>query len=146
MKDYDTMACLMRLARQVRRHPVEGRRHGHSAGKLLHILYKHENETARELADRMGIRPPSLSEQLDKLEARGYIARVRDAGDARVVRVRLTEAGRQEVIQHNAGWEETRGMMDGILTDEEKKQFCALCTKLSNALEAAGEKGGREGK
>ena len=146
MKEYDTMACLMRLARQVRRHPSGGHHHGHSASRLLSVIYKHENETARELADRLGIRPPSLSEQLDKLEGKGLVVRVRDAEDARVIRVRLTDAGRHEVAEHNAGWEETRRMMDGILTEEEKMQFCALCTKLSNALEAAGEKEGRERK
>lgn len=45
------------------------------------------------IARNSGIRVPSATEQVIKLEAAGLVERVADADDARVVLVRLTEQG-----------------------------------------------------
>lgn len=48
-----------------------------------------------ELADRAGITKQSMMQVVDDLEARGYVRRVVDPGDARAKLVRLTAEGRR---------------------------------------------------
>ena len=49
----------------------------------------------RELADALGVRAATLTQQLDAMEAAGLVARSRDPGNRRVHRVALTAAGLQ---------------------------------------------------
>ena len=47
----------------------------------------------RELAERVGVEPPSLVPQLDRFVDEGYVERRRDEVDRRIVRVTVTPAG-----------------------------------------------------
>jgi DNA-binding MarR family transcriptional regulator len=49
--------------------------------------------SCREIAERMITRDPDITRILDRLDARGLIARARLRSDRRVVRTRITEAG-----------------------------------------------------
>ncbi|MBI2922797.1 MAG: winged helix-turn-helix transcriptional regulator [Planctomycetes bacterium] len=64
----------------------------HQAGILDH-LDAVEPTTLSGLARHTGVTPGTMSLTVDRLEAAGYVARARDAGDGRVVNLRLTEAG-----------------------------------------------------
>lgn len=133
-EQYDVMECVMRLVRLARRHPPKGK-HSHSMFRLMRLVASNEGATARTLADQLGIRPPSLSEQLDRLEERGMVRRVRDAQDARVVRVCLTDEGRAEIDRHADQMRASHASVNALLSEEERQQFCALCNKMIGALE-----------
>ena len=47
----------------------------------------------REVGDRLISRDPDMTRLLDRMEARGLIARAREASDRRVVKTRITEEG-----------------------------------------------------
>jgi DNA-binding MarR family transcriptional regulator len=47
----------------------------------------------REIAKRMITRDPDVTRLLDRLEARGWIARARESGDRRVITTRITAKG-----------------------------------------------------
>ncbi|SDY07764.1 MarR family transcriptional regulator, transcriptional regulator for hemolysin [Geodermatophilus africanus] len=47
----------------------------------------------RELADALGLRAATLTQQLDTMESAGLVARTADPANRRVHRVELTEAG-----------------------------------------------------
>jgi MarR family transcriptional regulator, transcriptional regulator for hemolysin len=49
----------------------------------------------RELADALGVRAATLTQQLDVMEAAGLVTRNQDPGNRRVHRVELTAAGLQ---------------------------------------------------
>lgn len=49
--------------------------------------------TQGDLADRVGIRGPTLTHHLDRLERAGLVVRTRDPDNRRVQRVELTAAG-----------------------------------------------------
>jgi DNA-binding MarR family transcriptional regulator len=53
----------------------------------------------RELAERMGIEPPTLVGQLDKFVDEGYVERRRDDDDRRVIRIWLTPAGKRRLTE-----------------------------------------------
>ena len=63
-------------------------------GHLLHILIKDGDMTQKELAEKLEIRPQSLTAALEKLEQKGYITRTRDQKDRRIQMVHLTESGK----------------------------------------------------
>jgi len=112
-----------------------GHRHAsHSEMKLLNILKAEDAINARDLAERLDIRPSSLSEALDRLEKRGVIERSRDEKDSRVYWIKLTESGRNEMENHFEEHNKARLEIEECLTEEEKKTFLLICEKLSTHL------------
>ncbi len=53
--------------------------------------------TAGELASRTHVTSGTMTSRLDRLVARGFVTRRPDPADGRLVRVRLTDAGRERV-------------------------------------------------
>src|SRR5579859_203471 len=53
--------------------------------------------TAGELAARTHVTSGTMTSRLDRLTARGFVTRHQDASDGRIVRARLTAAGRARV-------------------------------------------------
>ena len=64
----------------------------HQAAVLDH-LDELDPTTVNDLARHLGVTPATMSLALDRLERKGYIARLRDHADKRRVHVRLTAAG-----------------------------------------------------
>lgn len=50
-----------------------------------------------DLAAEHGVRQPTMTVQVNRLEEAGFVTRGRDAGDARVVTVALTDEGRHDL-------------------------------------------------
>lgn len=61
---------------------------------LLWQLWKKDGATQTELAELIGCEPPTLTNMVKKLEVYGLVTRRKDASDARVTRVFLTDEGR----------------------------------------------------
>lgn len=64
----------------------------HQASVLDH-LDEIDPVTLNALARHMGVTAATMSVTIDRLERKGYVVRLRDAGDRRRVNVRLTTAG-----------------------------------------------------
>jgi len=61
---------------------------------VLTALAEEEGLAQSELAEKLLVRPPTISNSLERMEAAGWIVRRPDADDRRVSRVYLTDAGR----------------------------------------------------
>ncbi|MFQ3646779.1 MAG: MarR family transcriptional regulator [Anaerolineae bacterium] len=57
---------------------------------ILRALYERDGQNASELANEVGRAATSFTPNLDKLQAKGYIARHNDERDRRAVRIHLT--------------------------------------------------------
>jgi DNA-binding MarR family transcriptional regulator len=55
------------------------------------------------LGSLLQVHPTSVTSAVDRLERQGYVARVRDDGDKRVVRARITDAGLRVVEEATTG-------------------------------------------
>ena len=87
---------------------------------LLWQLWNQDGVTQTELCDRMGCEPPTLTNMVKKLEAYGLLTRKKDALDARVTRVFLTEEGRKIKGPLDAIWEKHQDkMLKGISMEEQ---------------------------
>lgn len=74
-------------------------------GRILSTLRRRQSISQRELGDILDIRPQSLGELLQKLEANGYITRHRSETDKRSLIVELTAKG--EIFQlHKPDYDE----------------------------------------
>ena len=63
-------------------------------GRLLATLRRHpEGVSQKQLAEKLEIRPQSLTDALEVLEKDGLIIRERGASDRRVITVKITEKG-----------------------------------------------------
>jgi MarR family transcriptional regulator, organic hydroperoxide resistance regulator len=68
---------------------------------LMH-LWRQDGLTPSQLAEQLGVQPPTVAKMLGRIEKSGFIRREPDAEDARVSRIFLTEAGKkleQPVLQ-----------------------------------------------
>jgi DNA-binding MarR family transcriptional regulator len=54
-------------------------------------------QTNRELAEWMGVAPPTMSRMIDSLVKKGYLEKTRDSSDLRQQTLALTQQGRQEM-------------------------------------------------
>jgi DNA-binding MarR family transcriptional regulator len=105
--DRDAVAAARTVARLFpevyRRYHWANRVHGgelpvtRRALEVLQHLYASGPLTVGEQAEHLGLRRNSASEMLQRLEAKGLVARVRDERDERRVLVWLTDAGRDVV-------------------------------------------------
>jgi DNA-binding MarR family transcriptional regulator len=80
-----------------------------------------------EIARNLGVKVPSATEQIIKLERAGLARRESDPDDSRAVRVRLTEAGRAAVESAN---ERRNAVMAGILSSLPEDDRAALAAAL----------------
>jgi MarR family transcriptional regulator, organic hydroperoxide resistance regulator len=61
---------------------------------VLTVLAEQEGLAQSELAEKLLVKPPTISNSLERMEAAGWIVRRPDPEDRRVSRVYLTNAGR----------------------------------------------------
>ncbi len=95
-------------------------------------------KTATSLAESAVISTGGVTFRLDHLEAAGFIRRVQDARDRRVVYAELTDAGRAIIDQAiKAHFELERDLLAG-LTLREQQTLARLLAKVETALSVAG--------
>lgn len=92
--------------------------------------------TVGEMLESMMLASGTISHRIDRLEGRGLVERRADPNDGRVVRVRLTRAGKalleRALVDHAAN--ETR-LLSG-LTSREREQLGALLRRLQVTVDA----------
>ena len=99
---------------------------------LLYYLAKEDGKTQFELAALTGLKPPTVSIALQKMESAEYVRRENDKYDLRVTRVFLTEKGKKvDELNRAKTAEFEREVMAGI-TKEERETLVAILTKMKN--------------
>ena len=86
---------------------------------LLCRLFNQDGLTQSELADQLSVQAATVTNMLQRMEETGLVRRRRDDDDNRLVRVNLTEAGRereQAVVNQFIKLEQT--VFDGISADD----------------------------
>lgn len=89
-----------------------------------------------ELADALHVEPSTATRAVQRLVAEGLAERLRDADDGRVVKVRISAAGRavrNEVVERRATM--FRFILDNF-TDDELPHLAELLERFTNAIDA----------
>ncbi len=128
MNEFDLIEHIAKLTRIVRRRPnIKVSRSGFA---MLKTVTETDGIRTSELAEMLDIRPSSLSEGLDKLEADGYVERRKNEEDMRIVHVHATEKTRKDFERIELENKEYYGKLSSCLTEEEAQAFCDTCDKL----------------
>jgi DNA-binding MarR family transcriptional regulator len=136
---HDTAALYARAARvldPVRLQVWEGMGVTFPQLRILFRVRARPGTDVRSLAEELGISPSAVSQQVDKLVARGLIRRTEHPDDRRHVRLDLTETGEQatgEISRASRSHVET---VLTVLTDDELRDLHRL---LRRVLDAAAE-------
>jgi DNA-binding MarR family transcriptional regulator len=99
-------------------------RHGLHLGQEFYLaqLWREDGITSADLASRTGVSAPAVTKVVSGLERSGLVRRERDASDARLVRVWLTDAGRALREPVTRIWHDCERAFWGGLTDEERRR------------------------
>jgi MarR family transcriptional regulator, organic hydroperoxide resistance regulator len=97
------------------------------------LLWERDGQTVGELGERLFLQSNTLTPLLKRLEMLGYVKRSRDLADERLVRVRLTESGRN--LRANALHIPECILAASGLDDRKSKQLLAGITALRQTLE-----------
>lgn len=68
---------------------------------LLKILNVKDGLSQKELAEHIGVKPPSITVMLKKLEAECHIKKEQDDKDQRITRIFITESGKELAAKVN---------------------------------------------
>jgi len=124
------------------------------AGVGLHVgqemvlleLWEEDGLRGGELAERLGVEPPTITRMLRRMEGCGFVERRPDPADARSFRVYLTERGRSLEVPVARCWEEVEKRTLAGMTPKEKALFRRLLVRVRENLKgAADEKSRRSG-
>lgn len=98
--------------------------------------------TMGDLAATLRVRPPTASKTISRLAALGVVERRAEAGDGRIVRVRLTEAGLAKAEAIERLWDEVEAeLLDGFDSKERRRLRKLLRRAARNLADAAGVTG-----
>lgn len=91
----------------------------------------------RELAEAVGIREATLTNQLNSMDARGLVQRRRDPANRRVQLVELTSAGEELFTRLRGAAREFNRRLRGDIGEDELEQFRDVLDRLVANVAAA---------
>lgn len=98
--------------------------------------------TMGDLAATLRVRPPTASKTISRLAALGFVERRAEAGDGRIVRVRLTDAGLAKAEAIERIWDDVEAeLLDGFEGKERRRLRKLLRRAAGNLAEVAGVEG-----
>ena len=101
-----------------------------SQKRILIILKESERMTQKELTERLGVQPGSVSEILSKLENAGLIIRTPNETDRRTTDVSLTDTGRRLAEEAYGQRQKRHEEMFACLKEEEKLELLSLLERV----------------
>jgi len=107
--------------------------HGH----ILRFVAEEKLVTMKVLAEHLHVTPPSATSMTEGLVKKGWLTRVTDAKDRRVVRVRVTPKGRAVMHKVRKSLEQEWNAMLKTLGTKERKvmeEFTELLTRYTSSL------------
>ena len=69
---------------------------------VILALSRMDGMTTGQLAQALGVKPPTMTRTVTRMEAQGFLKRMEDSGDGRLSKVFLTETGRAAVAEISA--------------------------------------------
>ena len=136
--DAKVIISMLKLSRAMRRCPPDPGKAPFppAIGRLLECVHANSGISSRDLCEILDLRPSSLSEMLSRAEQDGWIFRTPDEEDRRMQHVTLSEKGRAVIQDLITARKADAAKKTACLTQEEKEQFCALCSKLTENMES----------
>ena len=138
-----------RLSRTVLAARLNG--HGFYAGQdqIMLALSNLDGQSPSELATRLGVRPPTITKTINRLQAQGVLEKRASQDDARQTHIFLTESGRETIRAIEKSVKKTEKQALRGLDKKEQKALSKLLSRieanLAGAVEADADEDGEDG-
>jgi DNA-binding MarR family transcriptional regulator len=109
---------------------------------LLFKLQRHGDSPLRvtDLADLLGVDPPTVTRKVQQLERLGFVIREADAEDGRATRIQLTQEGRDTLERVLVAHREFLARVFDTWANKELKTFASLLERFSETIRVEVEK------
>lgn len=102
-------------------------------GVILHLA-EGDALTPGELAQRLGVKAPTMTRTISRMEAQGFVARKADSADGRQIKVQLTDTGRQTIDKIMLATATTNALALEDFSDKEIRTLLKLLKALNRNL------------
>lgn len=106
---------------------------------LLKALERQNGQVMSALAAELGVRPPTISKMVARMESQGFVTRQGSSQDSRRSHVYLTDAGAELVARIDEAWMRAEAIALDRLSAKETKRLKKLLKKIRVNLEGAGK-------
>lgn len=103
---------------------------------LLKNLARDNGQTMKSLARNLGVRPPTITKMVTRMESQGLVRREDSPNDARLSHVFITEAGSRLLDRVDEAWARAEEIALGSLKDKQAKQLRKILAKIQAGLAA----------
>ncbi len=110
--------------------------HGLYAGQdqIMLALSTEDGQTPGQLAGRLGVRPPTITKTINRLQAQGFMEKRASEADARQAHIFLTDAGREVMRSIEKSVRKTEKQALKGLDKKEQKQLARLLARIEHNL------------
>ncbi|MFK9120336.1 MarR family winged helix-turn-helix transcriptional regulator [Peribacillus frigoritolerans] len=102
--------------------------------KLLARLWLGDGITQMQLCEHLKCEPPTVTNMVKTLELNGFIYRKRDEQDARVMRIYLTDKGKELEKPVDLKWKQQQEKLLGSILPEERLVLRELMKRMERNL------------
>lgn len=142
MNDLTTKECLIKLTEELTRLLGQIEEQVLNAEEMseltvrqiyyLDLIKEFENPTASELAQKLGVTKPTVTNTLNYLIEKGFVEKIRSDVDRRVYHLHLTDQGYKITELHDEAHKEFVSILTESLNSQEIDQFINIFTKILN--------------
>lgn len=110
--------------------------HGFYAGQdqIMLLLAQEDGQTPSQLANRLGVRPPTITKTINRLAGQGFLTKSPSVEDARQAHVMLTETGRDAIKSIEKSIRKTEKHALKGLDKKEQKTLLKLLHRIEGNL------------
>jgi DNA-binding MarR family transcriptional regulator len=110
--------------------------HGFYAGQdqIMLALDHEDGQTPGQLAMRLGVRPPTITKTINRLQVQGFLGKRASDTDARQAHVFLTDAGREAIRAIEKSVRKTEKQALKGLDKKEQKMLSKLLSRVETNL------------
>lgn len=101
------------------------------------MLAEEDGMTPGQLALRLGVKAPTMTRTIGRMEAQGFVERRADGIDGRLTKVYLTAAGRQSVEQIGRSVSQCAALAVRGFSDKEVRTLLKLLRAVEHNLQAS---------
>jgi MarR family transcriptional regulator, organic hydroperoxide resistance regulator len=97
---------------------------------VLNSLWNNDGQSQAELVKQLNVSAPTVYNMVVRLAETGFVEIIKDENDARIMRVYLTDKGREIKSQVFEQWAKLEDQTFANLTEPEKMMFTMLLQKI----------------
>lgn len=135
--DCDIRQSLDRISSQMRRNYSESLRELNlyvGQDNLLYRLWLGDGVTQMQLCEHLKCEPPTVTNMVKSLEQNGFIYRKRDEQDARIMRIFLTDKGKELETPVEVKWRQQQEKLLQSISTEDRLILRQLMQQMENNL------------